>query len=347
MKLLKIQAENMREAMSEARRLLGDDAVILHSRKCEIGPGPGVAVKQGVEILAGSDSATEASTTQSGVATSDGAEVKNLEHQVESLRSTLSDLLAGSAATAQPKVSPVVERLVKSGVSESIAKAAVGDCTSADEAVRAVASRFRTQQPDLASGQVRLALVGPTGVGKTTTAAKLAAQYALFEGKSVALVTLDTYRVGAVEQLSTFARLLDIPMEVAFSPEDGDALIAKHADKDVIIIDTVGRSQRNREHIAELGRFLQVARPTEVHLAISASTGRAAQLEAVDSFGPLGVRTLILTKLDECPEPGCALELAMRSMLPFSFVTYGQDVPDDIAPAESKGLTRFVWEGRL
>jgi flagellar biosynthesis protein FlhF len=159
------------------------------------------------------------------------------------------------------------------------------------------------------------------------------------------MLTLDTYRIGAVEQLATYARLLGIPLEVALSVDDVASLVASHADKDLILIDTIGRSQRSREQLAELARFLRAADPTEVHLAVSASSNAIAQTEAVGSFGVMSPGALVLTKLDECPQPGCVLGVASSSMLPFSYVTYGQDVPDDIAVARSESLAQLVWEG--
>ncbi|MCX6375184.1 MAG: flagellar GTP-binding protein, partial [Armatimonadetes bacterium] len=123
--------------------------------------------------------------------------------------------------------------------------------------------------------------------------------------------------------------------------------VARHSDKDLIIIDTVGRSQRSNEHISELAAFVKAARPTETHLVVAASADPAVRREAVDSFGRIGVDRIVMTKLDECPRPGCVLELAVTSLVPYSFVTYGQDVPDDIAVAESDQLAKFVWEGVL
>lgn len=348
MKMLKIRSCSMHEALAEARRQLGDDVTILHTRQYEEPAMFGLAKRRGVEILAAVDEV--APTVHSAPAPAPGTEsleISRLEGQVSEVRQALAEVMTGLAVVRNRELSPAVERLVKNGVSESIAEGIMSGMDTS-RALETITSRIRCTGPlKCGTRQMRVALIGPTGVGKTTTAAKLAAQYSLIHKKSVAMISLDTYRVGAVEQLATYARILNIPLEVAMSIEDGDALVTKHADKDLIIIDTAGRSQRNKDHVSELAAFVKATRPTETHLVVSASSDSAVRQEAVESFGRLGVDRLIMTKLDECSKPGCVLETAVSSMVPYSYITYGQDVPDDIAVADSERLATFVWEGRL
>ena len=335
----------MREALAEARRRLGDQAAIIHTRQYDAPVLFGLLRRRSVEILAADTSMAASALPAAG----NTAPMANVEHQVVEIRKTLEELMSGLAVARRVERPPTIERLVRNGVPETIAGSVLPDAdVQPDRALEAIADRIRCAGGlKCDRNQVRVALIGPTGVGKTTTAAKLAAQYSLMHKKKVALVTLDTYRIGAVEQLAAYARIMNVPMEVALSTEDGEALVAKHADKDLIIIDTVGRSQRNGEQISELDSFLKATQPTEVHLVLSASTDSAARREAVTSFGRLGLDRLILTKLDECPQTGCILELAVTALLPFSYVTYGQDVPNDIAVADSNSLAMLVWEGAL
>ena len=179
----------------------------------------------------------------------------------------------------------------------------------------------------------RIALVGPTGVGKTTTTAKLAARYALTGRRKVGLITIDTYRIGAVEQLRTYARVMGLPLDVVQSPDEMPAALARHADKDVVLIDTVGRSPRRALHLAEIQAYLNVAEPTETHLVVSASSGTAYLHETAELFASLGTNRLIVTKLDEMPRWGVIAGLAVRAGLPVSYITDGQEVPRNLRPA--------------
>ena len=349
MKIERIRSHNLPDALSEARRRLGAQVTVLHTRQCDDPAWFGLGRKRCVEILVAVDTPAVSGRSRSLVSTAlPVTEVHQVRRELSEIREILARL-DGREAAAEQLPSPIVERLVRNGVPEKLAEAMLAESGSTkdlDGILKMLTCRIRCSGPiAFDNGQARVALVGPTGTGKTTTAAKLAAQYSLIHKKSVALLTLDTYRVGAVEQLMTYARILGIPMEVALCPEDVHALIAKHRDKELIIIDTVGRSQRKKEHLAELARFIRPADPTEVHLVTSASGSPDARKEAVDAFGSLSVGRLILTKLDECPLTGCIVDLAVTSLLPFSYVTFGQEVPDDIVVADPKRLSRLVWEG--
>ncbi len=189
-----------------------------------------------------------------------------------------------------------------------------------------------------------LAFVGPTGVGKTTTVAKLAAIYKLFENARVALISADTYRIAAIEQLQTFANIANIPMDVAYTPEDMTRLVRKHQDKDIILIDTVGRNQRQTEHISELGKFIKSADPDEVHLVLSATSSYKNMLDVYNRFKSLLPNRLIFSKVDEAVSLGYILNVAYRTKLPLSYITTGQNVPDDIAVAEPKVIANLIYK---
>jgi len=186
------------------------------------------------------------------------------------------------------------------------------------------------------------ALVGPTGVGKTTTIAKLAANYRLREKRQVGLITVDTYRIAAVEQLRTYAEIIDLPMQVVSTPREMRQAVRRLGDMDLILIDTAGRSPKDEVKLQELKAFLHEASADEVHLVLSVVAGRRTLEETAERFAEVGTTALILTKLDESPTLGAVLPLLRRSRLPLSYLTDGQNVPDDIAVADPRQLARLI-----
>lgn len=218
-----------------------------------------------------------------------------------------------------------------------------------------------------------IALIGPTGVGKTTTLAKLAATFKLRQNRRVGLITADTYRIAAVDQLRTYAEIIDVPLHVACSPGEMKRAIAVMADRDVILIDTAGRSQKDGDRLAELRRFIAAANPDEVHLVLSATASEKVLLQEATAFcaalnnrpdhaadpthahseqhtpGPRNaapesatsataqseatrpaVHRIVLTKLDEAVSFGMLISVLNTIGRSLSYVTTGQEVPDDI-----------------
>ena len=186
----------------------------------------------------------------------------------------------------------------------------------------------------------KVALVGSTGVGKTTTLAKLAARFALECGLSVAFITSDTYRIAAVEQLKTYANILNIPLEVVYSPEEMQTAIKKHEDKHLILIDTAGRSQYNTEQISELEQLLKIDNSIETHLVLSCTTKYQDAVDVVKRFSDCYSNNVIFTKIDEANNIGNIFNIMRTfSNLGISYVTNGQNVPDDIQVASTSNLT--------
>lgn len=193
------------------------------------------------------------------------------------------------------------------------------------------------------AGQRRLvALVGPTGVGKTTTIAKLAAIYRLKEKRNVGLITVDTYRIAAVEQLRTYADIIDLPMQVVSSPREMSEAVRRLEAMDLILMDTAGRSPRDEIRIQELKAFLSEAGADEVHLVLSSVAAARTLQQTAERFASVGTTALILTKLDEATGLGSLLPLVRKSRLPLSYLTNGQNVPDDIEVAQSSRLARLM-----
>ena len=197
-------------------------------------------------------------------------------------------------------------------------------------------------------GRCRLAaLVGPTGVGKTTTIAKLAANFRLKEKRRVGLITVDTYRIAAVEQLRTYAEIIDLPMHVVSTPREMRETVSRMNHLDLILLDTAGRSPKDEVRIQELKAFLGEAGADEVHLVLSSVTGAQTLEKTAERFAAVGVTSLILTKLDEANGLGNILPLVRSSGLPLSYLTDGQNVPDDIQTADAHRLARMMLDVEL
>ncbi|WP_029420488.1 flagellar biosynthesis protein FlhF [Alicyclobacillus macrosporangiidus] len=205
-------------------------------------------------------------------------------------------------------------------------------------------AELRQAQPIGAKSRV-VALVGPTGVGKTTTIAKLAALNVIGGQRRVGLITADTYRIAAVEQLRTYANILNVPLEVVCHPQDMPGALERLSDRDLILIDTAGRNFRMDVYVQEMKALLSAAPVDEVHLVLSLTT-KPEDMDAVaEAFSTLPVHKLLFTKLDETLSHGAILNLMCKYRLPLSYVTTGQNVPDDLEVADIEKLLRVIFGG--
>ncbi|MCZ7626220.1 MAG: AAA family ATPase [Candidatus Methylomirabilis sp.] len=235
----------------------------------------------------------------------------------------------------------VARRWVAS-VRDGLREAASSDAAPVSSVLAEVLARevVRTPISYAGSGRRVVALVGPTGVGKTTTIAKLAAACHFREGKRVALITTDTYRIAGAQQLKSYAELIGLPFCVAPLPADLRRALTNDRDADVIFIDTVGRSARRQDQLEELATYARRDDGYEVHLVLSATTKRADLLQAVEGYRPLHFSSIIATKIDETATVGPMCEAALAAAVPISYFTTGQEVPDDIEEAQPLRLAR-------
>ncbi|MGM0488105.1 MAG: flagellar biosynthesis protein FlhF [Planctomycetota bacterium] len=256
----------------------------------------------------------------------------------ESLFMLFADLI--DAELSEELARELVERLRQG--------AAAGDIEDA-VLLRARVARMIEEEIDVTGpirvtpGERRLvALVGPTGVGKTTTIAKLAGNFHLRDRHRIGLITVDTYRIAAVEQLRTYADIIDLPMEVVSTPREMRQAVDRLSDLDLVLLDTAGRSPRDEVKIQELKSMLVEADPDDVYLVLSSVNSLENMKKTTKQFGDVGITSLVLTKLDEASGLGNLVPLLRGCRLPLSYVTNGQNVPDDIEPADRRRLTRAM-----
>ena len=418
MRIKKFVGTTLQDATGQMKAELGDNAIILNTRKVHKGGVLSFTGKEMFEITAAVDNETSPATnsyafardgsaaanayqqhgkrpmekdlaqknTMEGLAdvaqefrqrqrhtgaadprqprTPDLGGLHELKGEVEDMKATLLEIAGHIKYARMPALSEALKQayvnLIQQDVDEHVAaelvqkayirlgeQAADDDSAVEQHVLETLGARFRVAGPgELQSGKSRvIALVGPTGVGKTTTIAKLAAKRKLTDGLSVGLISADTYRIGAIEQLQTFAAIADIPLEVVYEASEIEQALERFKGKDVVYIDTVGRSHYNSNEVAEVAEFVARARAEEVHLVLSAPTQERTLMASVDRFSVVKPTRLLLTKTDEAASFGSVLALANDCPLAFSFLATGQSVPDDIVAARPADLAMMVYKG--
>jgi len=280
--------------------------------------------------------------------------ISKLQHELDQMKIMLAKVMTKDAEKTEytSLQEALVQQEVDTQVIQDIIRQTQPDIIFSDKkspAVKEALVSYLENAVDLSAG-IKLepnktkivALIGATGVGKTTTLAKIAAKFVLEQGVSAALITADTYRISAVEQLKTYSDIIGLPIEIVYSPGELKQAIDKHRDKQLILIDTAGRSQHNDYQIQELKELLSVEPEVEKHLVMSATTKYRDAKDILRNFAVCEPNRILFTKIDETSSLGLIVNLLFGHSTVLSYLTDGQSVPDDIFPAETHKLADLL-----
>jgi len=361
MKFKTFRAKTFREALALVKKEMGEDAVILSTEEKK-GLRPSVEVAAAVDYEAGEAASPRAAIPSWATPivrppappspVLEQGEIRQLKHtltefkaEVGSIRELLEDSRTGTEADRLPAGKRDVLRFLKvRGVREEHARGICNTANNVKEIPRAMAAGVAVREGDT-GGKKAVVLVGPTGVGKTTTVAKLAAA-AIKAGKRVAIVSLDSYRIGAIEQVRIYAKIMGVPLEVVPDARQVKACLARHADKDVVFIDTTGRNPLGDAFLSELAPLYESGVPVETHLLVSATSDYDFLDAAWKSYARLPVDCVGVTKVDEAVRYGALYNVSALCGKPIAYLTNGQTVPGDIVfPTREKVLRMILLEG--
>lgn len=384
----KFVAETEQEAVLKAKEEMGSNAVVLNIKTTKQRGFRRLFKKDSVEVTAALEEKTTASIPVSkiNVAISDETESKTgqkqaksavIEEKLDNLQSMLEQRMSENVKKTIEETETVKEeknvnftfiqliynQLIDNEVDEKYVNQIVSEIESSlrkentlDTILASVYQKIilKLGSPKAITLNEKHAeiafFVGPTGVGKTTTIAKVASDFKLEKDAKVAMITSDTYRIAAVEQLRTYANILDVPLQVVYTIEELNAALEQFKDYDLILIDTAGRSHKNREQCEEMIHFvndcvLPQGCTKDVYLVLSAATKYRDLINIVEVYGEIGKYNLIFTKLDETSALGNILNIRLKTDASLSYVTSGQTVPDDISIIDAQKLAKNLLGG--
>lgn len=356
MKVRKYYSKNRVEGFLQVKKELGPEAIILQTRRVRQRGLKGLFMPSRVEIIAALDS------RDTGRPDPPGAEkIGRLEQDLQELKKMVRKLVEEiPRGEPDPRGEPGNRSYWKNFlqkqdldpviIDDLLARLSSGpdgpglNWASMVLALQEQLTRRLTVTPE--KEHRILILVGPTGVGKTTTLAKLAARYALTLKERVGLITIDHFRIGAVEQLKAYAEIIDLPLEVVITPADLGGALGRLQDCERILVDTAGRSTGNLNQIDELSAYVELLLPAEIHLVISATTRWQDIRHIAGSFMKLQYNRLLVTKLDETVSYGAVLNGAYHTGLPLVYLTDGQSVPDRLRLAREMDWAEMFLGGK-
>ncbi len=361
MQIKKYIADNYSEALASIKREMGSDALILTTRSIRDHLDWDGEVASKVEITAAIDSG--ARNFEAGEkpivpkASFESPDFRDeIKPDVESLMfSLLSRTERAQSLGIRKHQLGLFSQLAENGLDEKIIAKIFSKISLSDEddaislkdkfikiIKRVVTCRGGIETHNYDSPK-KVVLVGPTGAGKTTTISKIAADLIYRQQKKVVLVSLDTFRVGGIEQLKIYGDIMNIPVETAQDRSDLEKCIRLHSDKDVILIDTMGRCHRDHNYSTQLCKVFDGLGDVEVHLVLSVGSSEKQFMESYRQFSSLDINRMIFTKIDEGLSFGSMVNFSLKTRLPLSYLTTGQRVPEDIEVAVQDRVIRLIF----
>jgi len=348
MKIKRYVTESFQEALAKINAELGKDAVILYSRNIKRGGIMGLFSKPKLEVIA---------ALEEKVNFPEKDRIEKLERELDGLKNYVRTMENGNTQKkyknefVEKYKNIFIEQELHPEITESLLEDFYDFAASAEIIEAEIKKRLYRIIGDpvtinVSSGKkpCTVIFIGPTGVGKTTTLAKIAADLALNKGYKIALITADTYRIAAVEQLKVYADILSIDLEVIYNPLEIVKAIKKFSDKDFILIDTAGRSHKNQRHMLDLVKMFNSYNFDEVFLLLSANM-RVKDIDEISrAYNFLPDYKLIITKLDETSVLGTIVNARYITKKPLSYVTFGQNVPEDIEIANTSKIVEILLE---
>ncbi|MBP1930800.1 flagellar biosynthesis protein FlhF [Ammoniphilus resinae] len=371
MKVKRYVVDSMPSALQKIRVELGDQAVILNTKEIRKSGFLGIFGKRQIEVIAAvpAEQASQPKAVPekpSLVPEKKSPVLSRVEPQPEVLKEIqgMKELLIGiaSGSGGQEKVpKPLgkwMQRLKEQEVDQKVIDYLVEQTLRSFPSIEqaepdAIRDNLLTQiekimkegillEPKIEKSVNMVSFVGPTGVGKTTTIAKMAAHQMLHHDRRVGMITTDTYRIAAVEQLKTYANILNVPIETVFSPDGLNKAMKNMQNCDLIFMDTTGRNYQDEQYVQQIGKYLAEQVVQENYLVLSLTSKYSDMKTIVDHFATFPIDKLILTKLDETLSYGAVLNLAFHYPYPLAYVTTGQNVPEDISKIESEKIARMM-----
>lgn len=383
MNIRKYTAPSLQEAVENMKAELGENAIVLSTRVLEPDTKLGLAKRFEVQAVAErDDSKLKGLKERVKEAPQDiDAELSNLRHRIMQTYSPKAEEQRTAAPSASrlapqplkpqrtapaavvaetnPHLEKIEEELIEKDINPKVAKKILRQISGQAPFLRQadleeyVVNIISSMIPVGGFGVKQkgrckvVTLVGPTGVGKTTCIAKLAVISKILHKLDVGLITVDTYRLGAMDQLKIFSQVSNVDFAVAYDSEDVAKMLKKFKKKDIVFIDTAGRSPKNEKHLQENKDLLSEIKIDETLLVLSATNTTATMIQAAEKFAPFKYDGIIMTKLDEAASFGNLLNLTSRLNRPLKFITNGQTIPDDIIAADADFLANVIYTGSL